>query len=177
MKMKKLKVITLSAALSITSLGLLPLEKAEASVLNKSESVLEASTLDTLTLDTLVLNESDEIISGQSVTGSGWQTMGGIKARVSTSKDTYSNGENVVVKAERSGTGPTVYYRVDIYKREGSNWHKTSDSGKTGTFTSKVHNVTLKTYGSGIYKVFLKVWKDSDEEYWIGDWETTFASN
>lgn len=175
--MQKLKVVAASAVLSITSLGLFSVEKADASDLSKSEAVLEASTLNTTVLDTPVLNELNDLILPASISGSGWQTKGGITAKVSTSKDTYAYGENVVVKAERSGTSPKVYYRVDIAKQEGSFWVKTPDSGKKGTFTSGVHNVTLKTYGSGLYRVIFKVWSDSSEENWIADWETTFAVN
>ena len=174
--MKKLKVLTLSAALSLTSLGLLSVEKADASDLTESEVVLEDSTSNKTFLETPVLNEANDLISPLSVSGTGWLTQGGIKARVSTSKDSYGLGENVVVKAERSGSSPTVYYRVDIFKREGQFWNKTPDSGKKGTFTNGVHNVTLKTYGSGIYSVIFKVWSDSGEENWIGGWETSFSS-
>ena len=180
--MQKLKVLTLSAALSITGFGLLAVEKVDASDLTKSEVVLEDSTLNNTFLDTPVLNESNDLISPLTVSGSGWLTKGGIKARVSTSKDQYALGENVVVKAERSGSSPTVYYRVDVAKRDSQGrWIQTPDSGpdsgKKGTFTNGVHNVTLKTYGSGIYKVNLKVFSDSSHENWIGDWETSFSSN
>ncbi|MGE7020431.1 hypothetical protein [Solibacillus cecembensis] len=177
--MKKLKVLTMTAALSITGLGLFPIEKADASELIKSEAILDASALDfdTSVLDSQVLNELDDSISTRSISGSGWQTKGGIKAKVSTDKDQYGLGESVKVKAERSGSSPTVYYRVDIYKQEGSMWNKTPDSGKKGTFSSGAHSVTLKTYGPGMYKVYFKVWADSSEEYWIGDWETSFSSH
>lgn len=175
--MKKFKVLSMSAVLAITSLGLFQTEKADASVLEEpmiNESILETPIINEslLTEPSLEATELE-----RSVSGSGWQTIGGIKARVSTSKDTFASTDNIVVNAERSGSGATVYYRVDIYKQVGSSWVKTPDSGKKGTFTSTVHKVTFKNYGSGMYQALLKVWSDSSEINWIGDWETTFAVN
>ncbi|PIJ96858.1 hypothetical protein [Lysinibacillus sphaericus] len=171
--MKKFKVLTMSTILTITSLGLLSTENAEASVLDESivnVPVLESPILDESVLETPILDES--VL--RSVSGSGWKTIGGIKARVSTTKDTYESKDNIVVKAERSGTGATVYYRIDIYKNVGSSWVKTPDSGKSGNFTSKEHTITLNNYGTGLYQALLKVWSDSNEINWIGDWETNF---
>lgn len=173
--MKKFKVLTMSAILSITSLGLFSSEKADASVLEESmlnEPIIEAPVLDEPVLEAPVLDEPEL----RSVSGSGWKTIGGIKARVSTSKDTYNN-DNIVVNAERSGTGATVYYRIDIYKQVGSSWVLTPDSKKSGTFTSKVHTVTFNNYGNGLYNVVLKVFSDSNHNNWIGDWETNFYVN
>ncbi len=156
--MKKFKVLTMSAILSITSLGLFPTEKANASVLNESG------------VNNTFLN--NPVVA--SVSGSGWQTKGGIKARVSTSKDTFNNTERIYVNAERSGTGATVYYEVNILKNNGTEWTQTPDSGKSGTFTSKVHSLNFNNYGPGRYRVLLKVFSDSSKINWIGDWETTF---
>lgn len=170
--LNKFKLFTISAILSITSLGLFPTEKADAADFN-------ATALDESVLGESVLNESalDELISVKSVSGSGWQTKGGITARVSTSKDAYAANESFVVNAERSGSGATVYYEIMITKQIGSSWNVVPDSGKKGTFTNKVHKISFNNYGKGIYKATLKVWSDSSYQYWIGDWETTFAAN
>lgn len=175
--MKKFKVLTMSAILSITSLGLFSSEKADASVLEESmlnEPIIEAPVLDKPVLEEPVL---DGLISPMSAQGTGWQTKGGIKAQVYNSKDSYNIGEKIIVYGERSGTGATVYYDVNVAKMTNGQWQWTPDSGKKGTFTSKVHKFEFNNYGSGLYKVIFKVFSDSSYNNWIGDWETTFYVN
>lgn len=175
--MKKFKILTMSAMLTITSLGLFSPEDANASSLD--ESIVNVPVLEAPISNEPVLEEPvlEGLISPMSAQGSGWQTKGGIKAQVYNSKDSYNIGERIKVYAERSGTGATVYYDVRIGKMINGSWVQTPDSGKTGTFTSKVHNFDFNNYGSGLYKVLFKVFSDSSYNNWIGDWETTFYVN
>ncbi|GAB0169479.1 hypothetical protein LSPCS325_29160 [Lysinibacillus sp. CTST325] len=106
---------------------------------------------------------------------SGWATKNGIKAQVSTNKDTYGN-EQIVVTGEKTGTG-TFYYWVSLDKLTvgpASPWEQVGES-QFGSFTNKTSGIKFSHSGKGIYKVNFKIFRDQAKMDYVGEWETNIS--
>ncbi len=159
----------MSTVLSISSLSLFPIEKADASVLN--EPVLEASILGESNLDGLFTNYS--------IAGSGWQTKSGITAKISTNKNNYKLGEDILVNAEKTAAGGKIYYEVVLLSLDISKgmWFQRDRYGFAST-TGKIPQIKFRAiYGVGPYRVMLKAFSDPEYDKWLGDWETSISVN
>ncbi|MCG7434889.1 hypothetical protein [Lysinibacillus fusiformis] len=108
---------------------------------------------------------------------SGWQTKGGITLNVSTNKDSYKYNEQILVDAEKTSAGGTIYYEVVLAKMNINNgtWYQV-DKFSSGSTSGKIPQVKFKAiYGTGPYKVRIKAFSDSALDKWIGDWETSIS--
>ncbi|WP_324728758.1 hypothetical protein VO178_19405 [Lysinibacillus fusiformis] len=106
---------------------------------------------------------------------SGWQTYGGITAKVSTNKDNYKYNDQILIDAEKTSTGGKVYYEVYVDKLQTNGmWVEVGRFGK-GSTSGKISQVSVKAiYGTGPYKVRFKLFSDSAYDKWIGDWFVNF---
>ncbi|WP_312507389.1 hypothetical protein [Lysinibacillus sp.] len=104
---------------------------------------------------------------------SGWVTQNGVKAQVTTTKDTYSTSEKVVAKFEKTGTGK-LYYIVSLDKLTVGAWSPWEEVDKlsTGSFTTTTPELKLTHAGKGTYRVLVRVFKDAATNEYIGYWST-----
>ncbi|MED1790322.1 hypothetical protein P4V47_23135 [Brevibacillus laterosporus] len=112
----------------------------------------------------------------------GWQTKNGVEARVYTDRsgDYPESDSYVKVTGEKKGSG-TLYYRLELIKHQDG--REIGIYSEKGTMTSSASATFYKDNflskgSSGTYSVMLKLFKDRNEDEWIGDWiSSTFKVN
>lgn len=164
--MNKLKVMSISALLAL-SVGSVPLINADAA---ETTNVKKSVTTE------VKQSSTEEIVPFAST---GWETKSGITARVYTDRtgDYPASDDWIDVTGQKTDAGGTVYYRIEIVKQIPAGWElvatqKGSFASQTPTKRFYIDNLLSKG-SSGTFKVNLKIFKDSAENYWLGDWTTS----